>query len=200
MRIPTLRILFGLLLVMWSVTVWSVSGASAQETLRRSYNDGGDKALKERKYAEAERLFRTAIQEAESAQVQDSTLTNSPTGRYVLLVSDETLRELEDHGYPEEKRSRCLGLVVGLPRLAVIPEVIELAGYYVDEGVMPSNDIGDAVHLACATWYRIPYLLTWNCKHLANANKFEHIQVLHARRRLVSPMIVTPEQLLELEP
>ena len=65
---------------------------------------------------------------------------------------------------------------------------------------MPSNDIGDAVHLASATWYRIPYLLTWNCKHLASANKFEHIHVLHARRRLVSPMIVTPEQLLEFEP
>jgi len=121
-------------------------------------------------------------------------------GRYDLLVSDETLRELEDHGYPDEKRQRCLALVAGLPRLAVIPEVIELARYYIDEGAMPSNDIGDAVHLASATWYRIPYLLTWNCKHLANANKFEHIHVLHARRRLVSPMIVTPEQLLEFEP
>ena len=121
-------------------------------------------------------------------------------GRYDLLVSDETLRELEDHGSPEEKRQRCLVLVAGLPRLAVIPEVIELARYYIAEGAMPSNDIGDAIHLACATWYRVPYLLTWNCKHLANANKFEHLHVLHARRRLVSPMIVTPEQLLELEP
>ena len=46
----------------------------------------------------------------------------------------------------------------------------------------------------------VHYLLMWNCKHLANANKFEHLHVLHARRRLVSPMIVTPEQLLELEP
>ena len=36
-------------------------------------------------------------------------------GRYELLVSDETLRELEDHGYPAEKRQRCLALVAGLP-------------------------------------------------------------------------------------
>ena len=80
MRLPTLRFLFGLLLVVWSVTVWSVSGASAQETLRRSYNDGGSKALQEGKYAEAEKLYRTAIQEAESAQVQDSTLARSLNG------------------------------------------------------------------------------------------------------------------------
>ena len=120
-------------------------------------------------------------------------------GRYELLISDETLRELEDHGYPAEKREHCLALVEGLPRLAIGPEVVELAKYYVTKGVMPSNDIGDAVHLACATWYRVPYLLTWNCKHLANANKFEHIQVLNTRRRLVSPMLVTPEQLLEME-
>ena len=65
---------------------------------------------------------------------------------------------------------------------------------------MPSNDVGDSFHLAFATWYRLQYLLTWNCKHLANANQFEHIQLLNARRRLVSPTIVTPEQLLELKP
>jgi hypothetical protein len=91
-------------------------------------------------------------------------------------------------------------LVAGLTRLALTPEVIELAAYYVRERLMPANDLGDAFHLALATWYRIQYLLTWNCKHLANANKFDHIQVLNARQRLVSPMLVTPEQLLEMAP
>jgi hypothetical protein len=42
--------------------------------------------------------------------------------------------------------------------------------------------------------------LTWNCKHLANANKFEHIQILTSRRRLLAPLIITPEQLLEMHP
>jgi hypothetical protein len=91
-------------------------------------------------------------------------------------------------------------LVASVTRLAVSPEVIDLAAYYVAEGVMPSNDLGDAFHLAFATWYRIQYLVTWNCKHLANANKFEHIAVLNGRRRLISPTLVTPQQLLEGEP
>ena len=47
-----------------------------------------------------------------------------------------------------------------------------------------------------AVVHGMDYLLTWNCKHLANANKFEHIRVLTARRGLASPAIVTPQQLL----
>jgi hypothetical protein len=121
-------------------------------------------------------------------------------GRYDLYVSDETVRELEEPGYPTEKRERCIALIQKLPRLSLAPDVFDLAEYYVREGAMPSNDVGDAFHLAFATWYRLQYLLTWNCKHLANANKFEHIQLLNSRRRLVSPTIVTPEQLLELKP
>lgn len=120
--------------------------------------------------------------------------------RYELFLSDETVRELEETGYPEDKRRKCLALVGGLRRLAVTAEVTDLAAYYVHERLMPADDLGDAFHLALATWYRIQYLLTWNCKHLANANKFEHIEVLNARRRLVSPAVITPAQLLEVEP
>jgi hypothetical protein len=74
---------------------------------------------------------------------------------YELYVSDETLRELQDTGYPEVKRQQCLALVASLPRLSVTPEVVALADYYVGEGLMPANDLGDAFHLAFATWYRI---------------------------------------------
>lgn len=125
---------------------------------------------------------------------------DSARPRYDLFVSDETLRELQDAGYPAEKRQQCLALVAPLPRLAVTAEVSALAAFYVREGVMPSNDLGDAFHLAFATWYRIQYLLTWNCKHLANANKFERIQAVNSQRRLVSPLLVTPAQLLEISP
>ena len=74
---------------------------------------------------------------------------------YELFVSDETLRQLQDTGYPEEKRDKCLGLVAGLRRLAITPEVTELAVYYVREHLMPANDLRDAFHLALATWYRV---------------------------------------------
>ena len=127
MRIPTRRFLFGLLLVVWSVTVWSVSGASAQETLRRSYNDGGYKALKEGKYAEAEKLFRTAIQEAESAQVQDSTLANSLNGLALTFYRQGKYPEAE----PLFKRALQLnGRFSGADSANVAVVLNNLAGLY----------------------------------------------------------------------
>lgn len=117
-----------------------------------------------------------------------------------LYISDEVLRKLGDEKYPVEKREKCLDLVKHVNCLRIVPEVSDLAMLYVKEGLMPSKDYGDAYHLAYATWYRVQYLLTWNCKHLANAHKYDHITVLNTRRRLLSPLIVTPAQLLGINP
>lgn len=61
---------------------------------------------------------------------------------------------------------------------------------------MPSRDMGDAVHLAYASYYKCDYLLTWNCEHLANANKTIHLKVVNTRLGLFVPEIVTPDNLL----
>jgi hypothetical protein len=39
------------------------------------------------------------------------------------------------------------------------------------------------------------YLLTWNCKHLANANKIRHLEALNERLGLHVPLLVTPDML-----
>ncbi len=41
---------------------------------------------------------------------------------------------------------------------------------------MPNDPLGDALHLAIASYHKCDFLLTWNCRHLANANKFGHIR------------------------
>jgi hypothetical protein len=60
---------------------------------------------------------------------------------------------------------------------------------------MPADDAGDAAHLAIASYHGVDYLLTWNCRHLANANKFAHIREINRRLGLLTPELVTPEQL-----
>lgn len=42
----------------------------------------------------------------------------------------------------------------------------------------------------------IDYLLTWNCKHLANVNKARHLAILNARMGLPVPVMTTPYGLL----
>ena len=54
-----------------------------------------------------------------------------------------------------------------------------------------------AVVLALASFHKCDFLLTWNCQHLANANKFAHIRRLHAVLGLHVPLLVTPLELME---
>jgi len=49
--------------------------------------------------------------------------------------------------------------------------------------------------LAYASFYKIDFLLTWNCNHQANASKRQHIRVINARLNLPTPEIVTPLEL-----
>jgi hypothetical protein len=61
---------------------------------------------------------------------------------------------------------------------------------------MPADPLGDALHLALASYHRCDFLVTWNCRHLANANKFDHIRRLNALLGLFVPALVTPLELL----
>ena len=50
--------------------------------------------------------------------------------------------------------------------------------------------------VALAAYHGIDYLLTWNCRHLANANKFDHIRRINTMLGLKTPELVTPPELL----
>ena len=54
----------------------------------------------------------------------------------------------------------------------------------------------DVVHLACAVAYRLDYLLTWNCAHLANDEVIRRLQAVNTMLGRETPIIVTPEELL----
>ncbi len=62
--------------------------------------------------------------------------------------------------------------------------------------VMPADPAGDALHLALASYHKCDFLVTWNCQHLANANKFGHIRLVNGMLGLFVPALVTPLELL----
>ena len=67
---------------------------------------------------------------------------------------------------------------------------------YIQHKAMPKDPAGDALHLALASYHKCDFLLTWNCNHLANANKFTHIQRLNTLLGLFTPGLVTPLELI----
>ena len=90
-----------------------------------------------------------------------------------------------------------LDLVDDLPRLLYADAIDAIVEVYLRNKIMPMDHGGDAHHLALASYHRCDVLLTWNCKHLANANKTGHIQLINNTLNLHTPQIVTPLELIE---
>ena len=114
--------------------------------------------------------------------------------RYELVTSAAVIEELSRGEFPA--REDCLRLLQSLPLVPIETAVAEIVETYVARKVMPGNPIGDALHLAVASYHRCDFLLTWNCRHLANANKFDHIRRVNAMLGLFVPALVTPLELL----
>ena len=116
---------------------------------------------------------------------------------YELVTSEAVLQELRRPSYPAAKRIACLALLESVNLTPITEAVIEAAETYAGEFVMPSPPSLDAVHLALASVHRCDILLTWNCDHLANANKLGHIQRVNHRLKLMMPLLITPLQLMK---
>jgi len=114
-------------------------------------------------------------------------------GRYDIFCSDAVVNELEhpDYFHSEE----ALDLISDIPRLPLEEAVSDIAKVYIDKGVMPRDPLGDALHLALTSYHRCDYLLTWNCNHIANPNKFTRIRILNTSLGVFVPALVTPNQL-----
>lgn len=113
---------------------------------------------------------------------------------YDLVTGAPVLEELSrgDHPLKNEK----LRLLRDLAILRITEAVTQAVEVYVERHVMPRDPAGDAAHLALASFYKCDYLLTWNCAHLANANKIGHIRRVNALLGLVVPQLVTPLEMI----
>ena len=114
--------------------------------------------------------------------------------RYSLVTSSAVLEELDAGQLPH--RAAALAMAQALRTLPMDQAVAEVADVYIRHKVMPADPFGDALHLAFASHHKVDYLLTWNCKHLANANKFGHIRRVNALLELPTPALITPLELL----
>ena len=115
-------------------------------------------------------------------------------GDYRCVSSLAVLNELNAGDF--ESREAAIGLLHGLPLLDPDRRVEEAVAAHIAHRVMPNDPLGDALHLAFASVHRCQFLLTWNCKHIANANKFDHIARVNTMMHLPTPYLVTPFQLM----
>ena len=117
---------------------------------------------------------------------------------YDCAVSLAVLEELSAGEYPG--KPEALRLVRGLPLAPASPAALDLAMAYQAALLMPRLPNRDAIHVAIATVNRFDYVLTWNCRHIANANKLRALELFNARLGYATPLLVTPAVLLPWEP
>ena len=113
---------------------------------------------------------------------------------YEIFTSEAVIDELSGGEYPN--KDRVLALVAPLPLLPIEREIAEIVEAYIQHQMMPNDPLGDGLHLATASYHKCEFLLTWNCNHLANANKFAHIKRVNTILGLYVPTLVTPLELL----
>lgn len=113
---------------------------------------------------------------------------------FVVSTSTAVLAELEVGNMPH--REEAYSLATTLPVVPAGDEIGEIVDVYIQHHVMPSDPLGDALHLALDSFYKFDYLLTWNCQHLANANKVGHIRRINALLGLHVPILTTPLELM----
>ena len=86
------------------------------------------------------------------------------------------------------KHQPRLGQIYGL-----VDDVVRLlAKELVQERLLPPAAVSDALHAAVASLHNVDYLLTWNCRHLANPHLQKGLRTFMAGHRLVLPEICTP--------
>ena len=113
---------------------------------------------------------------------------------YDCVTSAETLREASA-GDPLAAAERLKALA-GFPLIEIGSEVEAAALSFLETGAIPETMRADAIHLAAASHAGADYLLTWNCRHLANAHVLRRLEKEAARQGWQLPTVCTPLELL----
>jgi len=95
-----------------------------------------------------------------------------------------------------EVAKRRLDAVKSIPLLDITDDVLNLAAGFLALRIIPRKAGTDAVHIALATVHGVDFLLTWNCKHIANAAIIRDIEAVCRMRGFQCPVICTPEELM----
>jgi hypothetical protein len=93
-----------------------------------------------------------------------------------------------------------LAILATLPDLPITDTATALAETLITHSALPSKARVDALHIAIAAVNGMNYLLTWNCRHLANATLRTKIEQVCRQQGFEPPIICTPKELIEVQP
>lgn len=138
------------------------------------------------------RLSRELVTAAHQQITQD--WWSERRAQFELLTSELVIQEAARGN--ESMARRRLEELQSIRLVEIDADAEDLARRLVESGPMPQKANVDALHIAVATVHGVEYLLTWNCKHIANAETRGRIVALCRASGYEPPVICTPGELL----
>jgi len=114
--------------------------------------------------------------------------------KFDLYISQLVIQEASK-GEKQEAKD-LLQILKTLKALELRKEALVLAESYIAKNALPEKASDEALHITLATIYGIDYILTWNCKHMANAEIQKKISRISLELRYEMPTICTPYELM----
>lgn len=111
-----------------------------------------------------------------------------------LFISELVIREAG--AGDEVAAQKRLYALKEIALLELNQEALFLAGELVQKGPIPEKSKEDALHIALATVHGMDYLLTWNCRHIANAEMRKGVASVCMSLGYETPVVATPEELM----
>ena len=114
------------------------------------------------------------------------------------LYISQVVMEEASAGDLEAARKR-MEILSPIPKLEITDDAESLAVALVEGMKLPERAKADALHIAISAVNGIDFLLTWNCRHIANAVLRPRIERICRDAECEPPVICTPQELLERE-
>jgi predicted nucleic acid-binding protein len=116
------------------------------------------------------------------------------SGKIVLLISDLTVRELENA--PGEVRE-FYSKLTGYESVSPTNECYDLRDAYLKAEVVGRASADDALHVAIATVYRADIIVSWNFKHIVQRRRIHGFEAVNTLMDYRSPEIFSPREIIE---
>jgi predicted nucleic acid-binding protein len=114
--------------------------------------------------------------------------------QYDIFVSELVIEECKSGD--KEAAILRLELLKTFNLLELNNAALSLAKSLISGKIVPNQYAEDALHIALATMHGMDYLVTWNCKHIANAHIRNKLEKAIRNHGYVLPVICTPEELM----
>jgi len=117
-------------------------------------------------------------------------------GRFLLVVSDTSLRELAPA--PEEVRGFFLEMLDYADIAEITEDALHLREAYIRAGILSPKCLNDALHVAVATVSACRVIVSWNFKHIVHFQKipmYNEVNVAHGYKAIAihSPLEVVED-------